>query len=436
MLKLWSWVSLILFCWVSGGEFWVEGLGVNWGSIATHKLPPKVVVQMLKDNGIQKVKLFDAEESVLKALAGSGIEVMVAISNDQLADMTHYDRAKKWVQRNITHYNFDGAVGNEPFLKAYNSSFLNITFPALQNVQNALKEAGVGDSIKVTVPMNADVYDSPEDNPVPSSGRFRRDITDQITQIVKFLDQHKAPFTVNIYPFLSLYYGEGQFPVNYAFFDGDATPLVDNGIQYANVFDANLDTLVSALNATGVANMTIFVGEVGWPTDGDQYANIEMASRFYNGLLPKLGKNKGTPLRPGYLEVYLFGLTDENAKSILPGDFERHWGIFSKLADSVEYACTNGDCTSLGPGSSCGGLDEKGSATYAFNMYYQMHDQDDSSCDFQGFAKVTTFNISQPNCNFTIQLVARPSSSAAAAMGRPFPLALAVWLVFFASLFL
>ncbi|KAG5552201.1 hypothetical protein RHGRI_010329 [Rhododendron griersonianum] len=65
---------------------------------------------MLKDNGIQKVKLFDAEESVLKALAGSGIEVMVAISNDQLADMTHYDRAKKWVQRNITHYNFDGGV--------------------------------------------------------------------------------------------------------------------------------------------------------------------------------------------------------------------------------------------------------------------------------------------------------------------------------------
>ncbi|KAI8558750.1 hypothetical protein RHMOL_Rhmol04G0120900 [Rhododendron molle] len=489
MLKLWSWVCLILFCWVLGGELWVEGLGVNWGSKATHKLPPKVVVQMLKDNGIQKVKLFDAEESVLKALAGSGIEVMVAISNDQLADMTDYHRAKKWVQRNIIHYNFDGgvnikyvAVGNEPFLKAYNSSFLNITFPALQNVQNALNEAGVGDSIKVTVPMNADVYESPEDNPVPSSGRFRTDITDQITQIVKFLDQHKAPFTVNIYPFLSLYYSEGQFPVNYAFFDGDATPLVDNGIQYANVFDANLDTLVSALNATGVANMTIFVGEVGWPTDGDQCANIEMASRFYNGLLPKLGKNKGTPLRPGYLEVYLFGLTDEDAKSILPGDFERHWGIFrydgqpkfpmdlsggsqeikplvaaqnvaympnkwctldpnscelSKLAECVEYACNNGDCTSLGPGSSCGGLDEKGRAMYAFNMYYQMHDQDDLSCDFQGLAKVTTFNISQPNCNFTIQLVApRSSSAAAAAMGRPFPLALAVLVVFFASLFL
>ncbi|KAM3008675.1 hypothetical protein FF2_032786 [Malus domestica] len=38
----------------------VEGLGVNWGTMATHKLPPEMVVRMLKDSGIQKVKLFDA----------------------------------------------------------------------------------------------------------------------------------------------------------------------------------------------------------------------------------------------------------------------------------------------------------------------------------------------------------------------------------------
>lgn len=52
------------------------------------------------------------------------------------------------------------AVGNEPFLSSYNGSFLNVTFPALQNIQNALNEAGHGDSIKATVPLNADVYNS------------------------------------------------------------------------------------------------------------------------------------------------------------------------------------------------------------------------------------------------------------------------------------
>ncbi|KAM0977572.1 hypothetical protein ACFX15_013160 [Malus domestica] len=462
---MWVLVAVAVLCVCSG----VEGLGVNWGTMATHKLPPETVVQMLKDNGIQKVKLFDAEESTMSALAGSGLEVMVAIPNDQLAVMTSYKRAKEWVRRNVTRYNFNGgvnikyvAVGNEPFLTSYNGSFLNVTFPALQNIQNALNEAGVGDSVKATVPLNADVYNSPENNPVPSAGRFRTDILQLMTEIVQFLDKNQAPFSINIYPFLSLY-GNDDFPFNYAFFDGDTNPIVDagTGIQYTNVFDANFDTLVSSLKAVGFGNMPIVVGEVGWPTDGDKNANAGNALRFYNGLLPRLGTNRGTPLRPGYIEVYLFGLIDEDAKSIAPGSFERHWGIFrydgqpkfpvdlsgqgqnkllvpaknvqylskkwcmfnpnakdvSKLADNINYACTFSDCTALEYGSSCNNLDANGNASYAFNMYYQVQNQDDLSCNFQGLATLTTQNISQGNCNFIIQIATssafslRPSSS-------------------------
>ncbi|MBA0561427.1 hypothetical protein Golob_018257, partial [Gossypium lobatum] len=404
----------------------VHGLGVNWGTMASHKLPPKTVVQMLKDNGIKKVKLFDADSTTMNALAGSDIEVMVAIPNDQLLAMNSYKRAKDWVRRNVTRYNFDGgvnikyvAVGNEPFLTTYNGSFINITFPALENIQNALNEAGVGDSIKATVPSNADVYNSPESNPVPSAGRFRPDISGLMTQIVEFLAKNGAPFTINIYPFLSLY-GNDDFPFNYAFFDG-GNPIVDNGIQYTNVFDANFDTLVSSLRAIGHGDMTIIVGEVGWPTDGDKNANIANAQRFYNGLMPRLAGNVGTPLRPGYIEVYLFGLLDEDVKSVAPGNFERHWGIYrydgqpkfpldlsgqnqnrflipaqnveylpqkwcvfnpnandlSKLADNINYACTFSDCTALGYGSSCNILDANGNASYAFNMYYQVQNQND-----------------------------------------------------------
>lgn len=339
------------------------------------------------------------------------------------------------------------AVGNEPFLTSYNGSFLNNTLPALKNIQNALNDAGVGDSIKATVPLNADVYNSPPDNPVPSAGRFRSDINGLMTEIVQFLDANKAPFTVNIYPFLSLY-GNDDFPFNYAFFDGGSNPIPDNGIMYTNVFDANFDTLVSALRAVGFGNMPIIVGEVGWPTDGDKNANIGNALRFYNGLLPRLASNRGTPLRPGYIEVYLFGLVDENAKSIAPGAFERHWGIFSydgqpkfpmdlsgqgqikmlvgaqnvqylskqwcvfnpnakdlsKLADNINYACTFSDCTALGYGSSCNNLDANGNASYAFNMYYQVQNQNDEACNFEGLAMITTQNISQGTCNFVIQI--------------------------------
>ncbi|KAL1554544.1 glucan endo-1,3-beta-glucosidase 8-like [Salvia divinorum] len=438
-----------------------EGLGVNWGTMANHKLPPKTVVQLLKDNGINKVKLFDADQSTMSALAGSGIEVMIAIPNAELSAMNNYNRAKEWVRRNVTRYNFQGgvtikyvAVGNEPFLTSYNNSFLNTTFPALANIQNALNEAGLGESIKATVPLNADVYGSPESNPVPSAGRFRPDILPQMTQIVQFLGKNKAPFTINIYPFLSLYANE-HFPVDYAFFDGVTNPIADNGIQYTNVFDANFDTLVSSLRAVGLGDMEIIVGEVGWPTDGDRNANINYALRFYRGLLPRLAGNKGTPLRPGYIEVYLFGLLDEDVKSVAPGNFERHWGIFkydgqpkfpmdlsgqlqdkylvgaqdvnylpkkwcmfkpdakdlTKLGENINFACTFADCTPLGYGSSCNALDANGNASYAFNMYFQAQGQKDTACGFQGLAMVTDQNISQGNCNFMIQIATTSSST-------------------------
>ncbi|KAF3331161.1 glucan endo-1,3-beta-glucosidase 8-like protein [Carex littledalei] len=426
--------------------------------MATHPLPPKIVVQLLKDNGIQKVKLFDADFATMSALAGSGIEVMLAIPNNMLDTMNDYKAAKKWVDRNVTRYNFDGgvnikyvAVGNEPFLSSYNGSFVNITFPALKNIQSALNDAGLGDKIKATVPMNADVYDGA----LPSAGHFRNDTSSQMTQIAQFLSQNNAPFTVNIYPFLSLYLNEG-FPIDYAFFDGTSNPVVDGPISYTNVFDANFDTLVSALKTVGAGNLPIIVGEVGWPTDGDKHATSAYAQRFYKGLLPRLSSNTGTPLRPNQcIEIYLFGLIDEDAKSIAPGAFERHWGILKydgqpkfqmdltgqnkpvtlipaqgveylsktwcvmdpngenmdKIGDDISWACTYSDCTALGYGSTCNGMDANGNASYAFNMYFQVQNQIDESCDFGGKAMTTTQDPSTAACNFTIQIQAAPFGS-------------------------
>ncbi|WOL15286.1 glucan endo-1,3-beta-glucosidase 8-like [Canna indica] len=436
----------------------VDGLGVNWGTMATHPLPPETVVQLMKDNGIKKVKIFDADAATMNALSGSGIEVMVAIPNNMLGYMIDYENARKWVDQNVTRYSFQGgvnikyvAVGNEPFLTTYNGSFLNLTFPALQNIQTALNNAGIGDTVKATVPLNADVYNSPASNPVPSAGRFRSDITDLMTQIVTFLNQTGAPFTVNIYPFLSLY-ANPDFPVDYAFFDGTATPVVDaDGIRYTNVFDANFDTLVSALTALGSGDLPIIVGEVGWPTNGDANANAAYAERFYGGLMKRLAATQGTPRRPNqYIEVYLFSLVDEDAKSIAPGSFERHWGIFkydgqpkyaldfsgqgkkempaaakgvqylapkwcvispngggnmSMLGENINYACSRADCTALGFGSSCNGLDAGGNASFAFNAYFQAQNQQEHSCYFQGLAMETTQNPSTAGCNFSIQIV-------------------------------
>ncbi|XP_071715261.1 glucan endo-1,3-beta-glucosidase 8 [Rutidosis leptorrhynchoides] len=432
------------------------GVGVNWGTMTSHQLPADKVVQMMIENGFKKLKLFEAEKKILEALIGSGIEVMVAIPNFMLLDMSKDPSyADYWVDVNITNYAYPGgvdikyvAVGNEPFLKAYNATYLQITLPALKNVQNALNRAGFGSQIKATVPLNADIYESPDSNPVPSAGDFRPEVKDATIEIIQFLYSNDAPFTVNIYPFLSLY-GNTFFPMDFAFFDGSHKyDLKDGNYLYTNVFDANYDTLVASLTKAGYPEMKIIVGEIGWPTDGDINANIKNAKRFNQGVIKHVLSSKGTPIRNGPLHIYLFSLLDENKKSIAPGSFETHWGIFEYdgkpkyeldlrgekgnkglspvmgvryksrrwcvlnprvkdldgLAKEVDYACSLSDCTSLGFGSSCNHLSLRGNASYAFNMYYQLQNQNEWDCDFSGLAVLTGEDPSVAGCQFPVMI--------------------------------
>ncbi|XP_057747691.1 glucan endo-1,3-beta-glucosidase 8-like [Arachis stenosperma] len=433
----------------------VPGLGINWGLLATHPINPPIVVNMLKDNGIKKAKIFDTDPWVVSAFTGSNIELMVGIPNDQLRKLARdANYAQDWVKNNVTKFVYNGgvniryvSVGNEPFLRSYNGSFVNITFPAMQNVQNAIDKAGYGDKIKVTTALNADVYESKTDK--PSDGEFRPDVYHAIKEIVQFLDEHNSPFLVNIYPFLSLYQNEG-FPIDLAFFDGVANPVTDNDKEYHNVFDANFDTLVWSLRKIDHSNVNIVIGEIGWPTDGNKHGTPSNAKRFYQGFLKKMASKTGTPLRPGPMDAYLFSLLDEDDKSIAPGNFERHWGIFrydgkpkfevdfsgngenkmpveakgvvyqerkwcvikpfdkslnmSSLPGALSYACALGDCTSLGAGSSCANQSEDGSASYAFNSYFQISDQSVEACDFKGLANIVTDDPTNGTCFFPIQI--------------------------------
>ncbi|CAI9098425.1 OLC1v1035069C1 [Oldenlandia corymbosa var. corymbosa] len=447
-------VKILLVCLV--GEFVIaEGLAVNWGTRASHPLPPDIVVKLMKDNGIDKVKLFEVVPEAMEALGNSGIQVMVGIPNELLAPLASSVRvAEDWVSQNvssyISRYGVDVryvAIGNEPFLKTYKDMFSGTIYPALENIQAALIKAGLGRQVKVTIPINADVYQT--ESGLPSGGDFRPDIHDLMMSIIKFLNDNGAPLTINIYPFLSLY-ADPHFPVDYAFFEGSAAPVVDGSITYTNVFEANYDTLIWALEKNGFPNIPVIVGEVGWPTDGDVNANKEYARRFNQGLLNRIIQNRGTPKRPSPApDIYLFGLIDEDAKSIQPGNFERHWGIFyydgsikyplnlgnnrnltyakgvkylsrqwcvmrpdadlsdPNLPQSIDKACSYADCTSLGYGSSCGGLDVRGNASYAFNMFYQTANQQKGSCDqFFNLSVITNIDPSPSgsSCKYEIMI--------------------------------
>ena len=102
-------VAVALVSWLCFASAGVAAIGANWGTQTSHPLPPDTVVRMLKDNGFQKVKLFDAEEGTMNALKKSGLEVMVGIPNDMLLTMaTNMKSAEKWVDTNVSSYLNDG----------------------------------------------------------------------------------------------------------------------------------------------------------------------------------------------------------------------------------------------------------------------------------------------------------------------------------------
>ncbi|KAB1221641.1 Glucan endo-1,3-beta-glucosidase 5 [Morella rubra] len=433
-----------------------SAIGVNWGTLSFHKLNPSTVVDLLKANKIQKVKLFEADPDVLKALMGSGIQVVVGIPNEMLAALSSSTVASdSWVRQNVSKYLGKGgadiryvAVGNEPFLSSYSGQYEPYVIPALLNLQQSLAKANLAGYVKLVVPCNADAYESS----LPSQGAFRPEVTEVITQLVSFLNSNGSPFVVNIYPFLSLY-GNSDFPQDYAFFEGTTHAVTDGANVYYNAFDGNFDTLVAALSKLGYGQMPIVVGEVGWPTDGAIGANLTAARFFNQGLINHVLSNKGTPLRPGVppMDIYLFSLLDEGAKSILPGTFERHWGIFSfdgqakyalnlglgnrllknarnvrylpsrwcvanpstdlsAVTDHMKLACSFADCTTLNYGGSCNGIGAKGNISYAFNSYYQLQMQNAKSCDFDGLGMVTFLDPSVGDCRFLVGVTGVTSS--------------------------
>jgi exo-beta-1,3-glucanase (GH17 family) len=454
----------------------VQALAANWGTRALHPLPGDITVRLLRDNGFDKVKLFEADQPALRALGHSGIQVMLGLPNDLLAGVAaSVNAAEQWVLQNVStyvsRYGVDiryVAVGNEPFLKSYKGKFEAATLPAVQNVQAALVKAGLARQVRVTVPLNADVYESLDGK--PSSGDFRPDISGLMVSLVRFLLDSGGVLAINIYPFLSLD-ADPNFPADYAFFPSPGAPpsqasVQDGNVLYTNVFDANYDTLIAALEKHGLGSIPVVVGEIGWPTDGDKNANLAAAQRFNQGLFDRIIAGKGTPRRPQMPDVYVFALLDEDNKSVDPGNFERHWGVFNydgtpkyrlnlasgrplvpakgvrylskqwcvlrpdasptdpSIAGAISYACQYSDCTSLGAGSSCANLDARGNVSYAFNQFFQAANQQKAACNFNNLSTIVTTDPSRGTCRFEImidtgrhELTGRKPSSAAGRLG-------------------
>ncbi|CAI5524306.1 unnamed protein product [Closterium sp. Naga37s-1] len=97
-------------------SFDASSIGVCWGRVAWQPLPPRIVVKLLQDNKISKVKLFNADPQVMKALVGSKLEVTVMVANELLNDMAMSPKkAQDWVDYNVKRYAFPGGADISAF---------------------------------------------------------------------------------------------------------------------------------------------------------------------------------------------------------------------------------------------------------------------------------------------------------------------------------
>ncbi|CAO2147065.1 unnamed protein product [Urochloa humidicola] len=354
-------VALLLFSRAEAGE-----IGVNYGMLGSDLPDPASVVRLMRKSGITSVRLYDANATVLRALANTGIKVMVMLRNDELAAVAASPSvALRWVRSNVVaHYPAtqirDVEVGNEVFLKA--KSLTQQLVPAMNNVHAALVTLRLDAAIKVSTPL---AFTALAESWPPSSGRFRDDIAQSVMKpMVDFLRRTGSSLNVNAYPYFAYIAQPDKISLDYAL--GNPNPGVrDNktGLVYHSLLDAQIDAAYFAMekleSSAGTTSMVVAeskgqsgkphvnVPETGHPHsggpkrnrgrrllaaagDGCPAASTSNAQAYNNNLINRvLSGATGTPYRPDAdMDIHIFSLFDENLKSSRQDDTENFFGMF------------------------------------------------------------------------------------------------------------
>lgn len=429
-------------------------IGINYGRIANNLPSAAKAVQLLKSQGLERVKVYDADPAVLKALSGSGIKVTVNLPNELLYSAARRPSfAYSWVQKNVVAYHPSTAieaiaVGNEVFADTHNTT--RFLIPAMYNIHQALMRYDFHDVIKVSSPIALSALQ----NSYPSSaGSFRSDLVGPIFKpMLEFLRKTGSSLMVNVYPFFAYESNADVIPLDYALLrENPGVVDAGNGLRYFSLFDAQIDAVFAAMSALKYDDVPVIVSETGWPSKGDSNevgASIDNAAAYNGNLVRRVLSGGGTPLRPhANLTVYLFALFNENKK---PGPTsERNFGLFypnekkvynvpltaeeyretappmtggeqrvatgsgqtwcvakaeagkEKLQSSLDYACGEGgaDCHPIQPGSTCFDPNTvEAHASFAFNSYYQKKGRAIGTCFFGGAGLIVTQQPSEyPN---------------------------------------
>lgn len=325
---------LSLAVWTDGGS-----IGVNYGRVADNLPPATKVVQLLKSQGVQKVKIYDADPAVLHAFAGTGIRLTVDLPNEKLfAAARSLSFSLDWVQQNVADYPTTQieaiAVGNEVFVDTHNTT--RFLVPAMKNIHTALVKHNLHNAIKISSPIALSALQASYPS---SAGSFRPELIEPVFKpMLEFLRQTGSYLMVNAYPFFAYESNSDVISLDYALFrENPGVVDAGNGLRYFNLFDAQIDAVFAAMSALKYDDIKMVVTETGWPSKGDENevgASKDNAAAYNGNLVRRILTGGGTPLRrQADLTVYLFALFNENKK---PGpSSEQNYGLFYPNQDKV-----------------------------------------------------------------------------------------------------
>ena len=315
-------------------------IGVNYGRIANNLPSALKVVSLLKSQGLNRVKVFNSDPAVLKALSGSGIKVTVGLPNELLlAVASSKSFASTWVQKNVGAFHPSTqieaiAVGNEVFVDPNNTT--RYLIPAMKNLYDALVNNDFNNDIKISSPI---AFSAIQNSFPSSAGCFPPELVESVFKpLLDFLRQTGSYLMINAYPFFAYKSDSHVIRLDYALFrENPGVVDAGNGLRYFSLFDAQIDAVFAAMSALKYDDIKVVVTETGWPSKGDENevgASIPNAAAYNGNLVRRILTGGGTPLRPkADLTVYLFALFNENNKN--GPTSERNYGLFYPTEEKV-----------------------------------------------------------------------------------------------------
>lgn len=429
-------------------------MGICYGQLGDNLLSATRSVKLIKSLKAGRVKIYDTNHKILRALSGTDLQVSVMVPNELIVQVAaNKSAADRWVWTQLLPFYPETRVryllvGNE-ILSLPDSPTRRSLVPAIRRIQKSLRVHGLR-GIKVGTPVAMDALGS---SFPPSNGSFRPDLARPIiVPLLRFLRRTKSFFFVDAYPYFSWAADPDHIALDYALLNPSSVTYTDpvSNLTYTNLLHQMLDAVYSAMDRVGFPDVRLALAETGWPNAGDVEqigANIHNAATYNrNAVRMFMSRRLGTPARPGALiPAFLFSLYNENQK---PGPgTERHFGVSypngslvygvdlsggtpdwkfgplppptndkpyhgkvwcvavdganqTALAGAVEWACAhtqrNGTCGPFQKRCYPGGL--SGWADFAFSSYWVQFRSLGGSCYFNGLAVQTRRDPSFGNC--------------------------------------